>query len=242
MSDEKPKKVRAYLRIDVTTGRRRRIGAKDPEAQKRRAENMANRRAPKPPAAPEAPKRRGRKKAEVPPHLETTTEKILHEWDRNAVGADLDAVKLMRSVQVRRSLAGRLAKIGCEDCQTAAEWFIDAWETVERGIRGQSIEMGVDGGGYGRTELAEAKLFAATVLSDIKARLGESDYNACVVYLCHAVNVSDIHAAGGHENRIVSDRIRRAVRALAHKGKGTEIDRTDAAIELLLRRASMGIA
>jgi hypothetical protein len=249
MTDEKPpKKLRAFMRIDVATGRRTRIGPGVREEQrKQNAEAMARRREPVLPPAPVSPqpkKGKGKKKAaEVPRHLATTPEKILHEWDRTAVGADLDTGKTMTTVQVRRSLRQRLVRVGCDEFVQDCMEFIRAWEIAERGIRGQSFEIGVDGGRPGRTELAEAKILAAEQLAACKARIGDIDYRYCVAFLCHGIDVSDIHAAGGHEHRIVSDRIRRAIRRLAYRHTpDLEPDRTDLAIDLLIRRAEMGVA
>lgn len=257
--EKKPKKREPFARVDTTKvildrtrrsemieygpggPRRRKIGGLDVESDTTAAlkRSISQRRFVQPPRAADQPKRRGRPRKnqpEIPPHLETTTEKVKHEWDEK-FGTD------GQPVQVRNSLKVRLRRIDCEAYRSEADEFISAYEITDLGIRAQSYEMAVDGGNSGGSNMPIQKLEASRFLAETLSRIGRDAYDLCVCYLCLGLSATEIRRAGGHEERVILDRVRNAVLLMVGRVKHGELaeDKTMDAVRELLKRQGMGL-
>lgn len=223
--------------------RRRKVGGKGEDSETTAAlkRSIAQRRSPAAPPVPtDQPRKRGRPRKnqlEVPAHLATTTEMVNHEWDKYLTKKEL------RPVQVRNSIRIRLRRIDCESYRAEVDEFIAAYETADRGIRAQSYEMAVDGGGSGGANMPIQKLEAARYLDETLKRIGRDAYDLCVGYLCLGVSAREIKDAGGHDEKVVIDRIRSAVFLLVGRRRHEEAnaDRTMDAVRALLKRQGMGL-
>lgn len=257
--EKKPKKREPFAGVDTTKVildrnrrsemieygpggvRRRKVGGIDVQSESAAAlkRSIAQRRKLQPlPALVEPPKKRGRpRKHQAPAHLATTAEPITHEWDEKFGTRK-------QTVQIRNSLRIRLRRIDCEAYRSEVDEFITAYETTDLGIRAQSYEMAVDGGRAGGSNMPIQKLEASRFLAETLNRIGQDSYDLCVCYLCLGLSATDIKKAGGHEERIILDRIRVAVfRLVGRNRSGDPIkDRTMEAVRELLKRQQMGLA
>lgn len=223
--------------------RRRKVGGKGEDSETIAAlkRSIAQRRSPAAPPVPtDQPRKRGRPRKnqpEVLPHLATTTETVRSDWDEQFGHRG-------QQVQVRNSLRIRLRRIDCESHRSEVDEFIAAYETADRGIRAQSYEMAVDGGGSGGANMPIQKLEAARYLDATLKRIGRDAYDLCVGYLCLGVSAREIKDAGGHDEKVVIDRIRSAVFLLVGRRRHDEAnaDRTMDAVRALLKRQGMGLS
>jgi hypothetical protein len=230
--------MRSRPSILIDGASRRRIGVQSDGVAAFKAA-AARGRPPKAKAAPVAPpppppplKGKGKKKpAPVgPADTGIRTEYVDHEWGR-------------QPVRVRNGMRERLSQIGSERYLSECVDFAASFEMVERGIRAQNYEMGVDGGQIGASEMSINKIEASAYLKRVKEQIGEADFDLLVVFVWAGCKPKDIAAAGGHDRRIVAERIRAAIGRMV-RGKNyqpDDEDRTVGAVKSIITKLKMGM-
>lgn len=136
------------------------------------------------------------------------------------------------SVQAVWHRATSFRALGFDDRQVAAaDRFYRDWQIAYSGLKGQSFEMAVDGGGGGHDAHA-TRVAAQGRLGVVKRHIGEAHWQAIVAVVIHGATARAIHEIGGKEHRVVMDHIDKALNALdaAYTG-GVKKDRTWQAFE-----------
>lgn len=123
-------------------------------------------------------------------------------------------------------------QLGFDDRQiSAADRFNRDWRAAYSGLKSQSFEMAVDGGG-GAHDAHIARVAAQNRLQAVQRAVGAEHWQAIVAVVINGATARKIHEIGGKENRVIMDRIGKALDALdaAYTG-GMRKDRTWLAFE-----------
>jgi hypothetical protein len=215
--------------IDTSTGRRRRTGKVSGPPM-----ISPNRKVPVSPMEP--PKKRGRrKKNELPEHLRTVQEKVLHEWDFTGFG---QIVNVRADTSIDRRLARWKIRRGPH-----IDMFYTDFERVNSSLRSPDLNGGAGGGGFGATTMSESTLMAAESLHNLRVFLGEDNYALVIVALILRAGPAELHLEGAEQHVVVTCQIRDAVNLMEsfYFPERTRHSRTGAAAIRLIQKAKRGV-
>lgn len=184
------------LTIDAETGarrRRRRTGVPIIAPKRRVAPSQTH-------SAPlKKPVKKGRNpKLNVPPHLRTEKDTVVHEWG-------------LQSVARRDNAHRRLRKMGCMDGDHVDRFMRD-YEMCGSDLRSRGFDLGSGGRG---SPFPEAKVDAAGRLADLRKFLGEGEFDLIVVFIFGNATQMLLHEKGGEEHVVIRREIKDAFERLA---------------------------